>query len=69
MLSTVLRSKRAVQVNIEIIRAFVRLVSNPMNDLNGAKRLNDWNDWNGIRYLKRKYDAQFKLSSMRSGSS
>ena len=69
MLSTVLRSKRAVQVNVEIMRAFVRLVSNPMNDLNGAKRLNDWNDWNGIRYLKRKYDAQFKLSSMRSGNS
>jgi len=36
MLSSVLRSKRAVQVNIEIMRAFVRLVSNPMNDLNGA---------------------------------
>ena len=61
MLSSVLRSKRAVQVNIEIMRAFVRLVSNPMNDLNGAKRLNDWNDWNGIRYVKRKYDAQFKV--------
>ena len=21
-----------------------------LNDLNGAKRLNDWNDWNGLRY-------------------
>ena len=61
MLSSVLRSKRAAQVNVEIMRAFVRPVSNPMNDLNGAKRLNDWNDWNGIRYVKRKYDAQFKV--------
>ncbi len=32
-----------------------------MNDLNGAERLNDWNDWNGIRYVKTKYDAQFKV--------
>jgi len=63
MLSSVLRSKR------EIMRAFVRLVSNPMNDLNpstalrtgSAKRLNDWNDWNGIRYVETKYDAQFKV--------
>ncbi len=61
MLSSVLRSKRAVAVNVEIMRAFVRLVSNPMNDLNGAKRLNDWNDWNGIRCVKTKYDAQFKV--------
>jgi hypothetical protein len=21
-----------------------------LNDLNGAKRLNDWNDWNGLQY-------------------
>jgi hypothetical protein len=47
MLSSVLKSRRAIQVNIEIMRAFVRLFLNPVNDLNGAKRLNDWNDWNG----------------------
>jgi len=23
--------------------------------------LNDWNDWNGIRYVETKYDAQFKV--------
>jgi len=47
MLSTVLNSERAILVNIEIMRAFVRLFLNPVNDLNGAQRLNDWNDWNG----------------------
>ncbi len=52
MLSSVLKSRRAIQVNIEIMRAFVRLFLNPVNDLNGAKRLNDWNDWNGLRYYK-----------------
>ena len=52
MLSSVLRSSRAVQVNIEIMRAFVRLrqmiASNP--DL--ARKL---------AALERKYDAQFKI--------
>jgi len=43
MLSTVLNSERAILVNIEIMRAFVRLFLNPVNDLNGAQRLNDWN--------------------------
>jgi len=52
MLSTVLNSERAILVNIEIMRAFVRLFLNPVNDLNGAQRLNDWNDWNGLRYYK-----------------
>ena len=47
MLSSVLRSKRAVSVNIEIMRAFVRFFLSPVNDLNVAQRLNDWNDWNG----------------------
>jgi hypothetical protein len=37
-ISSVLRSKRAVQVNIEIMRTFVWLLLNPVNDLNGAKR-------------------------------
>ncbi len=49
MLSSVFRSKRAVQVNIEIMRAFVRLFLDSVNDLNGAKRLNDWN---GLRHYE-----------------
>ncbi len=49
MLSSVLRSKRAVRVNIEIMRAFVRLFLDSVNDLNGAKRLNDWN---GLRHYE-----------------
>jgi hypothetical protein len=53
MRSSVLRSKRAVQFNIEIMHAFVRLSLNPVNDLNGAQRLNDWNDWNGLSGLWR----------------
>jgi hypothetical protein len=52
MLSSVLRSKRAAQVNVEIMRAFVRL-----RDLIGhhrelAERLDD---------LESKYDRQFKV--------
>jgi hypothetical protein len=52
MLSSVLKSKQAVQVNIEIMRAFVR-----MRDLVGqnrdlTRRLND---------LESKYDRQFKV--------
>ena len=50
MLSTVLNSERAIQVNIEIMRAFVRLFLNPVNGLNGAKRWNDWNVWNRLRH-------------------
>src|SRR6266436_2765755 len=49
MLSSVLRSKRAIRVNIEIMRAFVRLFLDSVNDLNGAKRLNDWN---GLRHYE-----------------
>jgi hypothetical protein len=52
MLSSVLRSRRAVQVNIEIMRAFVRLrqmlASNA--ELSG-----------GLDALEKKYDAQFKV--------
>jgi hypothetical protein len=48
MLSSLLRSKRAVSVSIEIMRAFVHLSVNPVNGLNGAKRWNVLNDWNGI---------------------
>ena len=52
MLSSVLRSKRAVHVNIEIMRAFVRLrrILNEHRDL--AKKLEE---------LEKKYDAQFKI--------
>jgi hypothetical protein len=52
MLSSVLRSARAVQVNIEIMRAFVRL--RQMLQQNGelARKL---------ATLEKKYDAQFKV--------
>ena len=52
MLSSVLRSERAVQVNVEIMRAFVRLrrMLSAHKDL--ARRLDD---------LERKYDAKFRV--------
>ncbi len=52
MLSSVLRSKRAVLVNIEIMRAFVhlRLILSSHTEL--ARKLNE---------LEKKYDAQFKV--------
>ena len=52
MLSSVLKSKRAVQVNIEIMRAFVRLrqIMSTHRDL--ARKL---------EALEKKYDAQFKM--------
>ena len=52
MLSSVLRSPRAVAVNIEIMRAFVRLrqLLNTNKDL--ARRLDE---------LERKYDSQFRV--------
>ena len=52
MLSSVLRSKRAVSVNIEIMRAFVRL----REILTTHKDLA-----NKLEMLERKYDAQFKV--------
>ena len=52
MLSSVLRSKRAVSVNIEIMRAFVRL----REILSTHKDLA-----NKLEMLERKYDAQFKV--------
>ena len=51
MLSSVLRSKRAVQVNIEIMRAFVRLREMIGSNKELAKRLDE---------LEKKYDSQFK---------
>ncbi len=51
MLSSVLHSQRAVQVNIEIMRAFVRLRQMLASHEDLARKLDA---------LERKYDAQFK---------
>jgi phage regulator Rha-like protein len=51
MLSSVLNSKRAVQVNIEIMRAFVRLRQLLASHKVLAKKLDE---------LEKKYDTQFK---------
>ena len=51
MLSSVLRSPRAVQVNIEIMRAFVRLREMLASNRALARKLVE---------LEKKYDAQFK---------
>jgi len=52
MLSSVLRSKRAVQVNVEIMRTFVRLRRILAENAGLARRLDD---------LEKKYDVQFKV--------
>jgi len=52
MLSSVLRSKRAVLVNIEIMRTFVRLRQMLSSNAELAKQLKE---------LERKYDHQFKV--------
>lgn len=52
MLSSVLRSDRAAQVNVEIMRAFVRLRSLIAHDRLLARRLDD---------LESRYDRQFKV--------
>jgi len=51
MLSSVLRSPRAVQVNIEIMRAFIRLRRLLASREDLARRLDE---------LEQKYDARFK---------
>lgn len=51
MLSSVLRSKRAVAVNIEIMRAFVRLRQILASHIELARKLEQ---------LENKYDVQFK---------
>jgi hypothetical protein len=51
MLSKVLNSKRAIQVNIEIMRAFVRLRQMLNSNAELSRRLDD---------LESKYDRQFK---------
>jgi hypothetical protein len=52
MLSSVLRSKRAIAVNIEIMRAFVRLKREIYASSVLSKRLDE---------LERRYDSQFKM--------
>ena len=52
MLWSVLRSKRAVLVNIEIMRAFVRLRQMLATNANLERRLNE---------LEKKYDSQFRV--------
>ena len=52
MLSSVLRSKRAVTVNIEIMRAFVKLRQLLVSNIEFARRLDK---------LESKYDKQFKV--------
>ena len=52
MLSSVLRSTRAVQVNIEIMRAFVRLRQMLASNEELSQRLNE---------LEQKYDEQFRV--------
>ncbi len=52
MLSSVLNSERAIQVNIEIMRTFVRLREMIASHKNLARRLDE---------LEEKYDAQFKV--------
>jgi hypothetical protein len=52
MLSSVLRSRRAVQVNIAIMRAFVRLREMLLTNADLARKLGE---------LEKKYDAQFKV--------
>ena len=51
MLSSVLKSKRAVQVNIEIMRAFVRLRQMMMTQKDLIRKIN---------MMEKKYDHQFK---------
>ena len=52
MLSSVLNSKRAIQVNIEIMRAFVQMREFILSNKELAQKLEN---------LERKYDGQFKV--------
>ncbi len=52
MLSSVLRSERAIRVNIEIMRAFVRLRQLLATHKDLARKLQE---------LEKKYDAQFRI--------
>ena len=52
MLSSVLRSKRAIAVNIEIMRVFVKLRLMLASNVELSRRLNE---------LESKYDRRFKV--------
>jgi hypothetical protein len=52
MLSSVLNSRRAIQVNIEIMRTFVRLRQMLASNAQMARKMDA---------LEKKYDAQFKV--------
>lgn len=52
MLSSVLNSPRAIEVNIAILRAFVRLRELLLSNKELARKLEQ---------MERKYDAQFKV--------
>ena len=52
MLSSVLKSRRAIQVNIEIMRAFVRLRQILASNAQLARKLGE---------LEKKYDGQFRV--------
>jgi hypothetical protein len=52
MLSSVLNSKRAIQVNIEIMRTFVKLREMIVSHKDLARKLNE---------LEKKYDGQFQI--------
>ena len=52
MLSSILNSKRAIQVNIQIMRTFTRLREMMTFHKDLARRLDD---------LEKKYDGQFKI--------
>jgi len=52
MLSSVLRSKRVIQVNIEIMRAFVRLRAMAYSYKELARK---------VDVMEKKYDSQFKM--------
>jgi len=52
MLSSVLRSKRAIQVSIEIMRSFVKLRELLSSHKDLARKLDE---------LEKKYDAQFRV--------
>jgi hypothetical protein len=52
MLSSVLRSPRAIQVNIEIVRAFVKLRRMLASHADLARKL---------EAVEQKYDAQFRV--------
>ncbi|MBI3597783.1 MAG: ORF6N domain-containing protein [Nitrospirae bacterium] len=52
MLSSILQSKRAIQVNVQIMRTFVRLRRMIASQESLTRKLND---------LEKKYDAQFRV--------